>query len=47
MVISILKDGLTFIGVNAFTFDIILGAAILVAMIANVRLQVLREAGRQ
>lgn len=47
LVISIIKDGLTFIGVNANTFDLILGAAILVAMIVNVRLQVLREAGRQ
>ena len=47
LVISIIKDGLIFLGVNAFTFDMILGAAILVAMIVNVRLQVLREAGRQ
>ena len=47
LVISILRDGLTFIGVNAFTFDLILGAAILVAMIVNIRLQILREAGQQ
>lgn len=47
LVISILKDGFTILGVNAFEFDLILGAAILVAMIFNVRLQLLRKAGRQ
>jgi len=47
LVLSILFDGFTLLGVSAFTFDIILGAAILIAMILNVRLQLLREAGRQ
>jgi simple sugar transport system permease protein len=47
LVLSILKDGLTLLGVNAFTFDIILGGAILIAMILNVRLQLLRKAGRR
>ena len=47
LVLSILQDGFTLLGVSAFTFDIILGAAILIAMILNVRLQLLREAGRQ
>jgi simple sugar transport system permease protein len=47
LVLSLLQDGFTLLGVSAFTFDIILGAAILIAMIFNVRLQVLREAGRQ
>ncbi len=47
LVLSILKDGFILLGVSAFTFDIILGAAILIAMILNVRLQLLREAGRQ
>jgi simple sugar transport system permease protein len=47
LVLSILKDGFTLLGVSAFTFDIILGAAILVAMILNVRLRIWREAGRQ
>lgn len=47
LVLSILKDGFTLLGVSAFTFDVILGAAILVAMILNVRLRVWREAGRQ
>ncbi len=47
LVLSILQDGFTLLGVSAFTFDIILGAAILIAMILNVRLRLLREAGRQ
>ena len=47
LVLSILQDGFTLLGVSAFTFYIILGAAILIAMILNVRLQLLREAGRQ
>lgn len=47
LVLSILNDGFTLLGVSAFTFNIILGAAILIAMILNVRLQLLREAGRQ
>jgi simple sugar transport system permease protein len=47
LVLSILKDGLTLIGVSAFTFDIILGVAIIFAMILNIRLQILRKAGKQ
>ncbi|HEY7123656.1 MAG TPA: ABC transporter permease [Ktedonobacterales bacterium] len=47
LVTDILKDGFTILGVSAFDFDLILGTAILVAMILNVRLQKLREAGRQ
>ena len=47
LVLSILNDGFTLLGVSAFTFYIIVGAAILIAMILNVRLQLLREAGRQ
>jgi len=47
LVLSILNDGFTLLGVSAFTFYIILGAAILIAMILNVRLLLLREAGRQ
>jgi simple sugar transport system permease protein len=46
-VISLLKDGFTLVGVNAYYFNLILGAAILIAMILNVRLQVLRKAGRE
>jgi simple sugar transport system permease protein len=47
LVLSILKDGFTLLGVSAFTFDLILGAAILIAMILNVRLQIWRKVGQQ
>jgi simple sugar transport system permease protein len=40
-----LKNGFTLTGVSAFTFDMILGAAILVTMVINVRLGRLRAAG--
>ncbi len=35
-VLGLLSDGFTLIGVNAFTFDLILGAAILLAMLFNI-----------
>ncbi len=44
IVLGVLKDGFTLQGINAFTFDMILGAAILIAMIANVHLPRLRRA---
>jgi simple sugar transport system permease protein len=47
VVLALLQDGFTFLGVSAITFNIVIGAAILIAMIMNVRLQVLRKAGRQ
>jgi simple sugar transport system permease protein len=47
LVLAILQEGFTLLGVSAFTFDVILGIAILVAMILNVRIQLLREAGRR
>lgn len=47
LVLAILYNGFTILGVSAFAFDTILGAAILIAMIVNVRIQLLREAGRQ
>ncbi len=47
LALSILNDGFTLLGVSAFTYDIILGIAILIAMILNVRLRIWREAGRQ
>jgi simple sugar transport system permease protein len=47
VVLALLEDGFTFLGVNAVTFNIVIGAAILIAMVLNVRLQLLREAGRQ
>jgi len=31
-----LQDGFTLQGINAFTFDMIIGAAILIAMVANI-----------
>ncbi|MEO8971980.1 MAG: ABC transporter permease [Ktedonobacteraceae bacterium] len=45
--LEILYDGFTLLGVSAFTFDIILGLAILIAMAMNVRLSIWREAGKQ
>jgi simple sugar transport system permease protein len=45
LVLGILKDGFTLSGVSAFTFDIILGAAILVTMAVNVHLSRWRERG--
>jgi len=47
IVLSLLSDGFTLLGINANTFDIVIGGAILVAMILNVRLQALRKAGKQ
>jgi len=45
LVLGILKDGFTLLGVSAYTFDMILGAAILVTMAINIRLTLLRERG--
>lgn len=38
VVLGVLQDGFTLQGINAFTFDIIIGAAILIAMTSNVYL---------
>ena len=46
LVLAILQDGFNLIGISANQFQIILGAAILLAMIANVYLTRLRSAGR-
>jgi simple sugar transport system permease protein len=46
IVLGILRNGFTLQGVDAFTFDLILGLAILVAMTINVYLTRLRRAGR-
>ena len=46
LAVSILNDGFTLLGVSAFTYNIILGVAILIAMILNVRLRIWREAGQ-
>src|SRR5713226_5211245 len=45
-VLSALTDGFNLIGISANPLNIIFGAAILVAMIANVQLARLRRAGR-
>ena len=45
LALAILQDGFTLNGVSAFTFDIILGAAILVTMAVNVRLTRWRDRG--
>jgi simple sugar transport system permease protein len=46
LVLGILKDGFTLSGVSAYTFDMILGAAILATMAVNVRLTLWRERGQ-
>jgi len=45
-VLGVLSDGLTLIGVNAFTFNIILGAAILLAMVFNIHIVRLARSGK-
>jgi simple sugar transport system permease protein len=46
IVLSTLTDGLNVVGVSAYPLNIIFGVAILVAMIANVRLARINAAGR-
>ena len=45
IMLGVMQDGFTLQGINAFTFDIIIGAAILIAMVANIHLARLRGAG--
>ncbi len=45
VMLGVLQDGFTLQGINAFTFDIIIGAAILIAMVANIHLARLRRGG--
>jgi simple sugar transport system permease protein len=45
IVLGVLKDGFTLSGVSAYTFDMILGGAILITMLINVHLSRLRAAG--
>jgi len=45
IMLGVMQDGFTLQGINAFTFDIIIGAAILVAMVANIHLARLRRGG--
>ncbi len=46
LVLGTLRDGFNLIGISAEAFDLILGIAILGAMISNVHLARLRRAGR-
>lgn len=43
LVLGVLRDGFTIQGINAFTFNVILGAAIIISMILNMRLARLRR----
>jgi simple sugar transport system permease protein len=45
IMLGVLQDGFTLQGINAFTFDIVIGAAILIAMVANIHLARLRHRG--
>lgn len=45
-VLAVLQDGFIVIGVSAYPLKIFFGAAILIAMVANVQLERLRNAGR-
>jgi simple sugar transport system permease protein len=47
IVLATLQDGLAILGVSANPLNIIFGAAIIIAMVANVRLARLRAAGRE
>ena len=44
-VLGVLNDGFTLIGINAFTFNLILGGAILLAMLFNIHINRLRRGG--
>jgi simple sugar transport system permease protein len=44
-VLGVLSDGFTLIGINAFTFNIILGAAILAAMLFNIHMAQVARGG--
>jgi ribose/xylose/arabinose/galactoside ABC-type transport system permease subunit len=45
-VLALLLDGFNLMGINANVINIIFGAAVLIAMIANVSLARVRAAGR-
>ena len=47
LVLTILRNGFTLQGISAYTYNIILGVAILIAMILNVYVARLRGAGRE
>jgi simple sugar transport system permease protein len=45
IMLGVLQDGFTLQGINAFTFNIIIGGAILIAMVANIHLARWRAGG--
>jgi simple sugar transport system permease protein len=47
ILLGVLQDGFTLQGISAFTFNIIIGAAILIAMVANIHLARRRGGGPQ
>jgi simple sugar transport system permease protein len=47
ILLGVLQDGFTLQGISAFTFNIIIGAAILIAMVANIHLARWRGGGPQ
>jgi simple sugar transport system permease protein len=47
LVLGVLQDGFTIDGINAYTFDMIIGGAILIAMVFNIHVARLRRAGRK
>ncbi|HUC18118.1 MAG TPA: ABC transporter permease [Acetobacteraceae bacterium] len=47
IVLGVLQDGFTLQGINAFLFDAIIGAAILIAMVVNIRLLRWQRGGAQ
>ncbi|MGH7071198.1 MAG: ABC transporter permease [Acetobacteraceae bacterium] len=46
LVLGVLQDGFTLQGINAFLFDAIIGAAILIAMVVNIRFEHLQRQHR-
>jgi simple sugar transport system permease protein len=45
IMLGVLQDGFTLQGISAFTFNIIIGTAILIAMVANIQLARWRGGG--
>ncbi len=46
IVLGVLRDGFTLVGINAFTFDLIIGIGILITMLSNIYLGRLRFGAR-
>jgi simple sugar transport system permease protein len=47
LVLGVLQDGFTIDGINAYAFDMIIGGAILIAMVFNIHVARLRRSGRR